>query len=56
LWAVTPIHAGIGKEDIFKVTMTIFEVDKSKGDVVAIVSVNNGEASNTTSIETWISY
>jgi hypothetical protein len=25
--------------------MTIFGVDKSKGDVVAIVTVNNGEAS-----------
>ena len=46
LWAVSPIHAETGKgEDIFKVIMTIFEVDKSKGDVVAIVSVNNGEAS-----------
>ena len=46
LWAITPIHAETGKgEDIFKVIMTIFEVDKSKGDVVAIVSVNNGEAS-----------
>jgi hypothetical protein len=45
-WAVNPIHAETGKgEDIFKVIMTIFEVDKSKGDVVAIVSVNNGEAS-----------
>jgi hypothetical protein len=45
-WAVTPIHAETGKgEDIFKIIMTIFEVDKSKGDVVAIVSVNNGEAS-----------
>ena len=46
LWAVTPIHAETGKgKDVFKVIMTIFEVDKSKGDVVAIVSVNNGEAS-----------
>ena len=25
--------------------MTIFDVDKSKGDVVAIVTANNGEAS-----------
>jgi hypothetical protein len=25
--------------------MTIFGVDKSKGDVVAVVTVNNGEAS-----------
>jgi hypothetical protein len=32
-------------EDIFRVIMTIFGVDKSKGDVVAIVTVNNGEAS-----------
>jgi hypothetical protein len=32
-------------DDIFRVTMTIFGVDKSKGDVVAIVTVNNGEAS-----------
>src|ERR687896_2047239 len=46
LFTVTPIQAETGKgEDIFKVIMTIFEVDKSKGDVVAIVSVNNGEAS-----------
>src|SRR5918992_1806069 len=46
LFTVSPIHAETGKgEDIFKVIMTIFEVDKSKGDVVAIVSVNNGEAS-----------
>ena len=46
LFSVTPIHAETGKgEDIFKVIMTIFEVDKSKGDVVAIVTANNGEAS-----------
>jgi hypothetical protein len=31
--------------DTFRVVMTIFGVDKSKGDVVAIVTVNNGEAS-----------
>jgi hypothetical protein len=31
--------------DVFRVIMTIFGVDKSKGDVVAIVTVNNGEAS-----------
>ena len=41
-----PIQAETGKgEDVFKVIMTIFGVDKSKGDVVAIVTVNNGEAS-----------
>src|SRR5215211_3651287 len=46
LFTVTPIQAETGKgEDIFKVIMTIFEVDKSKGDLVAIVTVNNGEAS-----------
>jgi hypothetical protein len=46
LFTVTPIQAETGKgEDIFKVIMTIFEVDKSKGDVVAIVTANNGEAS-----------
>src|SRR5918993_4886003 len=46
IFAVTPIHAETGKgEDIFRVIMTIFGVDKSKGDVVAIVTANNGEAS-----------
>ena len=43
---VNPVQAESGKgEDIFKVIMTIFGVDKSKGDVVAVVTVNNGEAS-----------
>ena len=32
-------------DDIFRVIMTIFGVDKSKGDVVAIITVNDGEAS-----------
>ena len=41
-----PIQAETGKgEDVFKVIMTIFGVDKSKGDVVAIVTANNGEVS-----------
>src|SRR5215204_800292 len=31
--------------DVFKVIVSIFGVDKSKGDLVAIVTVNNGEAS-----------
>lgn len=40
---VTPTQAETGKgEDIFKVIMTIFGVDKSKGDVIAIVTTNNG--------------
>src|ERR687895_2221883 len=41
-----PAQAETGKgDDIFRVIMTIFGVDKSKGDVVAVVTVNNGEAS-----------
>jgi hypothetical protein len=32
-------------DDVFRVIMTIFGVDKSKGDVVAVVTVNDGEAS-----------
>ena len=41
-----PVHAETGKgKDIFKVILTIFGVDKSGGDVVAIVAVNKGEAS-----------
>ena len=31
--------------DVFKVIVSIFGVDKSKGDLVAIVTLNNGEAS-----------
>jgi hypothetical protein len=31
--------------DVFNVIMTIFGVDKSKGNMVAIVTVNNGEVS-----------
>jgi hypothetical protein len=42
----SPIQAETGKgDDIFKVIMTIFGIDKSKGDVIAIVTANNGEAS-----------
>jgi hypothetical protein len=40
----TPAESGQG-DDVFRVIMTKFGVDKSKGDVVAIVTVNNGEAS-----------
>jgi hypothetical protein len=41
-------QAETGKgEDIFRIIMTIFGVDKSKGDVVAIVTLNDGEASST---------
>jgi hypothetical protein len=45
-FAIHPIQAETGKgEDIFRVIMTIFGADKSRGDVVAIVTVNSGEAS-----------
>ncbi len=41
-----PIQGETGKgEDVFKVILTVFGADKSKGDVVAVVTVNNGEAS-----------
>src|SRR5918992_1963074 len=45
-FSLVSTHAETGKgEDIFRVILTIFEADKSKGDVVAIVTANNGEAS-----------
>jgi hypothetical protein len=45
-FVIYPIQAETGKgEDIFRVIMTIFGVERSKGDVVAIVTTNNGEAS-----------
>ena len=48
-----PVQGETGKgEDIFKVIMTIFEVDKSKGDVVAIVTANNGEVSKVKFLDT----
>jgi hypothetical protein len=49
---IYPIQAETGKgEDIFRVILTIFEADKSKGDVVAIVTANNGEASKVKFLE-----
>jgi hypothetical protein len=49
---INPVQAESGKgADIFKVIMTIFGVDKSKGEVVAIVTVNNGEASKVKTFE-----
>jgi hypothetical protein len=48
-----PVQAETGKgEDIFKVILTIFGIDKSKGDVVAMVTVNNGEASKVKFLDT----
>lgn len=50
---IYPIQAETGKgEDIFRVILTIFEADRSKGDVVAIVTANNGEASKVKFLET----
>ena len=31
--------------DVFRVIMTIFGVENTKGDVIALVTANNGEAS-----------
>ena len=43
---INSVQAETGKgTDVFRVIMTIFGVDRSKGDIVAIVTTNNGEAS-----------
>jgi hypothetical protein len=48
-----PVQAETGKgEDIFRVILTIFEADRSKGDVVAVVTTNNGEASKVKFLDT----
>jgi hypothetical protein len=45
-------NAETGKgTDVFKVIVSIFGIDKSKGDIVAIVTVNNGEASRVKFLE-----
>jgi hypothetical protein len=42
---INPVQAETGKgTDVFKVIMTIFDVDVSKGDVVAIVTAKNDVA------------
>jgi hypothetical protein len=47
------IQAETGKgEDVFRVILTIFGADRSKGDVVAIVTANNGESSKVKFLET----
>jgi hypothetical protein len=38
--------------DIFKVILTIFGVENTKGDVIALVTVNNGEESRVKFLET----
>ena len=48
-----PVQAETGKgEDIFKVILTIFGIDESKGDVVAVVTVGDGEASKVKFLDT----
>ena len=48
-----PIEAETGKgTDIFKVIMTVFGVENTKGDIVAVVTVNNGEVSRVKFLET----
>jgi hypothetical protein len=55
-FTINPIQAETGRgENIFKVILTIFEADKSKGDVIAIVTANNGEASRVKFLETELS-
>jgi hypothetical protein len=50
---IYPTQAETGRgEDVFRVILTIFEADKSKGDVVAIVTANNGEASRVKFLDT----
>jgi hypothetical protein len=50
-----PAHAETGKgKDVFKVILTMFGADSSKGDIVAIVTVNNGEASKVKFLDTSI--
>jgi hypothetical protein len=52
-FSINPIQGETGKgEDIFRIILTIFEADKSKGDVVAIVTTNNGEASRVKFLDT----
>jgi hypothetical protein len=38
--------------DVFRVIMTVFGVENTKGDVIAIVTVNNGEGSKVKFFET----
>ena len=53
IFTVTPIHAETGKgADVFKVILTVFGVENTKGDVVEIATVNNGEASKVKFLET----
>jgi hypothetical protein len=49
----TTSYAETGRgADVFKVIMTVFGVENTKGDVIAIVTVNNGEASKVKFLDT----
>ena len=49
----TSSYAETGKgEDVFKVIMTVFGVENTKGGVVTMVTVNNGESSKVKFLET----
>jgi hypothetical protein len=49
----SPAQAETGKgKDVFKVILTMFGANSSKGDIVAIVTVNNGEASKVKFLDT----
>lgn len=51
--ASSPAQAETGKgKDVFKVILTMFGANSSKGDIVAIVTVNNGEASKVKFLDT----
>lgn len=50
---VSSVDAETGQgTDIFRVIMTVFGVENTKGDVVAVVTVNDGEASKVKFLET----
>jgi hypothetical protein len=50
---ISSVGAETGKgTDIFRVIMTVFGVENTKGDVVAIVTVNSGESSKMKFLET----
>ena len=50
---ILTISAETGKgTDIFRVIMTVFGVENTKGDVIAIVTVNTGESSKVKFLET----
>ena len=48
-----PVYSETGKgEDVFRVIMTVFGVENTKGGVVTMVTVNNGESSKVKFLET----